>query len=66
MSHRWQLLALPLLLAVALTVRAAPGDSDTLKQTDSQKIEEILRQMQALKTTIEKCHAARCRPLHRR
>jgi outer membrane murein-binding lipoprotein Lpp len=53
MSHRWQLLALPVLLAVALTVRAAPGDSDTLKQTDSQKIEEILRQMQALKTTVE-------------
>jgi TolA-binding protein len=53
MLRRWTMLALPALLAASLSAAAAPGDSDTLKTTDSQKIDRILEQLKDLKSTVD-------------
>src|SRR5690242_7405732 len=52
MLYRWTMLALPALLAAALS--AAAADSDTLKaQTDSQKLDKVLDQLKELKATVD-------------
>ena len=51
MWYRWTILALPALLAATLS--AAAADSDTLKSTDSQKIDRILDQLKDLKATVD-------------
>jgi outer membrane murein-binding lipoprotein Lpp len=53
MSYRWHTLALSLLVVAALAARTAAQGTDSLKQTDSQKLDEMLRQLRDLKAAVD-------------
>jgi hypothetical protein len=59
MWYRWTMPALIALLAAALSAAAAPADSDSLKLTDSQKIDRVLDQLKELKATVDELDGLR-------
>lgn len=52
MSYRWPTLALPLLVVAALAARTAAADPE-FKLTESQKLDEVLRQLRDLKAAVD-------------
>ena len=54
MLRRWTILAVPALLAAALSPAPAPADSDTPKTlTDSQKLDRVLDQIKDLRSAVD-------------
>jgi TolA-binding protein len=53
MSNRWHLLGLTLFVLAGLTARSAAADSDSLKKTDGQKLDELLSRQSELRNELK-------------